>query len=86
LAGHVSEILRCVVDHVEPSHIPTFFFVLFNIPDGLKRKVTCLLRIRARRQVLIDLPFKVIAQFFVEFLFNFVPREQRTKAEADDVD
>jgi len=42
-----------------------------------------LLRAHAMGEILFRLTLDVIAQFLVEFLFDYAPPKQRTKAEAE---
>ncbi len=48
--------------------------------------MACLGSGQAGVQIFFNLPLKVILQFFVEFLFHLVAREECAKPEAYDVD
>jgi hypothetical protein len=50
--------------------------------NGTERSVTRVLGIRARGDFRFHLPLQVIAQFFIEFLLDFLAIEERPKFEA----
>src|SRR6185312_891902 len=91
--GRLAQSSRSVADIVKqsfynlyPTHLAALLFPLFDIFDGLERGVARILGSHACSGVLVDLPFQVIAQFFVEFLLHLPAREQRPKPEAKHAD
>lgn len=74
------DILPRFVDESQPQRVAALFFSLLETAHCSQRRVPSLLRVHAFRYELVGLAANVIPEFLVDFVFDLVTSEQRTKA------
>src|SRR5262249_12009312 len=61
------------------SHIPAFLLVLLCSNKCAQRRVPSLVLRHPDGDVFLDLPLKVVAQLFIQLIFDTIAPEERTK-------